>query len=150
MLLLVLTGCEGALLASGPRPAGAMSRAFINGAELKILYRYDPVAAAELNLFVDLTAVSGDAGEVAIELEPDGFEVVGTPSSFALEVSPGETGTRQAKLRVLGTKTPTVTIVTTRAQGTVEIARDTLRFVVEEGMLRECQPDDAVCGDEGR
>jgi hypothetical protein len=133
------------VMPSGPRPAGAMSRAFIDGAELKILYRFDPTSAGQLELYVDVTAVSGDAGDVAIELEPDGFEVAGTPSSFTLRVPAGTTASRQSRLRVLGTATPAVTIVTTRAQGTVEIARDTLRFVVRDMTIAECQTDEPSC-----
>jgi hypothetical protein len=140
--LTALAACGSPPVPQGPRNTGASSRAFVGQAELSLRYRYEPTSVAELILFVDAAASGGDVGEVTIEAEADGFEPLVGPSRWTLSVPNGKTETRQVTLRVLQTSTPTVTLVTTRVEGNAELARDTLRFIVTEGTLRECRPDD--------
>ena len=141
-----LFACGGAAsVPQGPRSTGASSRAFVGQSELSLRYRYEPTSVAELILFVDATASGGDVGEVTIEAVSDGFEPLEGPSRWTLRVPNGQTETRQVTLRVLQTSTPTVTLVTTRVEGSAELASDTLRFIVDGGTIRECRPDDAAC-----
>ena len=117
----------------------------MGGAQLELRYRYEPTSAAELVLYVDVKASGGSVGELVVTTELDGFEPLRGPARFTVSVADGHTESRQLTLRVLDTPTPKVTVVTTRAEGGTELARDTLRFIVSDMSLRECRPDDAPC-----
>ena len=143
--LVAHSGCAPPPAPAGPRSTGASSRAFVGDAELQIRYRYLPTSAAELRLMVDLSASAREVGEVVVEALPDGFEPLGGSTTWTVTVPPGQRETREVTLRVLDTSTPSVTVVTTRAEGGAELARDTLRFIVDGTSLRECRPTDAAC-----
>lgn len=131
----------------GPRPTGVSSRAFVGEAELQLRYRYEPTGARSIELLIDGSSSSGQVGQVQIELGLDGFEQQGPgPLSWTLDVPGGQTVTQ--KVSLLAVKdTPSATVTTTRTEGRAELARDTLRFIVdvEEGLVRECRPTDAAC-----
>lgn len=131
----------------GPRPTGMSSRAFVGQAELELGYRYEPTGARSLDLLIDGSSSSGQVGQVQIELQLEGFEQREPgPLSWTLDVPSGQTVTQ--KVSLLAVKdTPSATVTTTRTEGGAELARDTLRFIVdvEEGLVRECRPTDAAC-----
>jgi hypothetical protein len=146
MLLLSSVSC-GPPPSKAPRTTGVESRAYVREAELLVRYRYAPLTHFEIDLYVDLSAQGGDIGEVSVSVDPGDFAVKEGPLSWTTSLSSGETHSDSVRLRsVVGDKPRVVTVTTTRVNGQIELARDTIRFIVDEDAIRECEPSDAVCG----
>jgi len=144
--LLLATSC-GPPPSMAPRTTGAESRAYVREAELLVRYRYAPLTHFEIELYVDLSAQGGDIGELEVEIDPGNFAVKRGPLHWTTSLSSGDTHSDSVRLRsVAGDKPRVVTVTTTRVNGQVELARDTIRFIVDEDAIRECEPADTVCG----
>lgn len=135
------------MASSTPRPAGVDSHAFVGEAELSVKYRYGTLPRFEIELWVDLTAAQGSAGEIQVDVQADGFDVARGPTRWSKNVGEGAPESGSVVLRAGGGDTMSVTVVTTRADGSVELAKDTIRFVVDpaEDIVRECRPTDEAC-----
>jgi hypothetical protein len=122
------------------------SRAFVGESELSIRYRYAPLPRFEIELFVDLAAEGGSAGSIDVEVTASGFDVKRGPLRWSSKVSEGSTESSSVRLSARGEGLMTVEITTTRSGG-VELAKDRLRFIVDEDedLVRECRPTDPPC-----
>ena len=148
-LVLSLAACGPPPAAEAPRPLGVDSRAFVGESELRVRYRYVPRPRFGLALWVDLTAQGGDAGEIEVEVDPGGFEVIRGPLRWRRSVGDGSTESERVLLRAGREPVYTVRVTTRRVRGQVELARDTLHFIVDESedRVRECRPTDAACNE---
>ena len=143
--LLVLACCGGVETPTGPRPTGIDSTAVVGDAELAIHYRYESLPGDELRFFVDLAAKSGDVGAIAVDLAAEGMELRSGDRRWSGSIAGGSTTTHTTSWHAVATRAPTITVTTRRVEGDVELAKDVVRFVVDEGTVRECRPTDAAC-----
>ncbi|HZO13857.1 MAG TPA: hypothetical protein VFB62_11385 [Polyangiaceae bacterium] len=122
---------------------GSDSRAFVGQAELLVRYRYVPQPRFEIDFMVDVSATGGGVGDVAVEVKPEGFDVMSGDLEWSTSLRDGDEHTETLRLRAAGkSKTPAVTVVTRRGQGGVDLATDRLRFVIAEDIVRECRATD--------
>jgi hypothetical protein len=145
LVLVLLVSCGGVDVPAGPRPAGIDSTAFVGDAELAVRYRYEPLPGSEVRFHVDASASQADVGPIAFELTADGFELASGERTWQGSIAAGGTATHTTTWRAVGDPAPTLTVVTRQVEGDVELARDAVRFVIDEGGVRECRSIDAAC-----
>lgn len=140
---LVVCGCGPAPTPNAPRRMGSDSRAFVGQAELLVRYRYLPLPRFEIDFMVDLSATGGGVGDVAVEVKPEGFDVMRGDLEWSASLRDGDEQSETLRLRAGGNKTPRITVVTRRGEGGVDLATDRLRFIIAEDVVRECRATDA-------
>lgn len=145
LALSILFACDPSMPDATPRTAGIDSRAFVGEAELVVRYRYAPLPRYEVELFVDLAALEGEVGEVSVEVQPQDLDVVRGPLQWNATLGRGAEHSKSVLLRAGGKSSPRATIVTRKGGSGAELARDTLRFVIDEEAVRECRATDP-CG----
>lgn len=128
----------------GPRPLGMTASLARKDATLELRFRYEVDADRRVTLLVDLGATGpGVVGPVRLVVTGENFEVQGD-STWAGEVAADTATTERFVLRPRADGVARVTIEYGPADAAA-LERRPFDFVVEPGVVRPCQADDAVC-----